>query len=62
MLKLFDDLLGDAAASPIDLTARRYGTVAACDGGLLEVSGLSVPVGALCRVAHGRAGARCWPR
>jgi hypothetical protein len=56
MLKLFDDLLGDAAASPIDLTARRYGTVAACDGGLLEVSGLSVPVGALCRVAHGSGG------
>jgi len=27
--------------------------VAACDGGLIEVSGLSVPIGALCRVAHG---------
>jgi hypothetical protein len=39
---------------PLDLTPRRYGLVAACDGGLLEVSGLSVPVGALCRVAHGR--------
>jgi flagellum-specific ATP synthase len=53
MLKLFDDLLTEAVAAPIDLTPRRYGTVAACDGGLLEVSGLSVPVGALCRVAHG---------
>lgn len=52
-MKLFDALLDEAADCPIDLTPRRYGTVAACDGGLLEVSGLSVPVGALCRVTHG---------
>jgi flagellum-specific ATP synthase len=52
MLKLFDALLADVAATPIDLTPRRYGTVLACDGGLLEMSGLSVPVGALCRVSH----------
>ena len=57
MLRLFDDLLGDMGSAqgfgPIDLTPRRYGVVAACDGGLLEVSGLSVPVGALCRITHG---------
>ena len=41
------------AAGRITLAPRRYGLVAACDGGLLEVSGLSVPVGALCRVSHG---------
>ena len=35
----------------IDLAPRPYGRVAACDGGLLEITGLSVPVGALCRVA-----------
>lgn len=52
MLKLFDALLADVAATPIDLTPRRYGTVLACDGGLLEMSGLSVPVGSLCRVSH----------
>jgi len=51
MLKLFNDLLHETA--PLDLTPRRYGVVAACDGGLLEVSGLSVPVGALCRVSQG---------
>lgn len=51
MLRLFDDLLGDP--HPIDLTPHRYGVVMACDGGLLEVSGLSVPVGALCRIAQG---------
>ena len=53
MLALLDDLLIDMGSAHIDLTPRRYGTVAACDGGLLEVSGLSVPVGALCRVSHG---------
>ncbi len=36
-----------------DFSPRRYGMVSACDGGLLEVSGLSVPIGAQCRIAHG---------
>ncbi|MCW1383010.1 FliI/YscN family ATPase [Novosphingobium sp. KCTC 2891] len=36
-----------------DFTPRRYGLVSACDGGLLEVTGLSVPIGAQCRIAHG---------
>jgi flagellum-specific ATP synthase len=46
-------ILADFAAAPLDLAPRRFGTVTACDGGLLEVSGLSVPVGAMCRVAGG---------
>ena len=54
MLNLYAPILADMAAEAIDLTPRRYGLLAACDGGLLEVSGLSVPVGAMCRVAHGR--------
>ena len=54
MLNLFDSILTEFSAEPIDLTPRRFGLVAACDGGLLEVSGLSIPVGAMCRVAHGR--------
>ncbi|GGZ03769.1 FliI/YscN family ATPase [Novosphingobium colocasiae] len=53
MLKLWEPILADLAADPIDLSPRRFGLVTACDGGLLEVSGLSVPVGAMCRVAHG---------
>ena len=53
MLNLFDDLLADMACGEVVLAPRRYGVVAACDGGLLEVTGLSVPIGALCRVAHG---------
>ncbi|MEY4720720.1 MAG: synthase, partial [Pseudomonadota bacterium] len=41
MLKLFDPILADMAAEPLALSPRRYGQVAACDGGLIEVSGLS---------------------
>jgi flagellum-specific ATP synthase len=53
VLKLLDSILSDLATEPVDLAPRRFGLVAACDGGLLEVSGLSVPVGAMCRVSHG---------
>ena len=53
MLKIFDPLLADMELAEVDITPRRYGTVAACDGGLLEVSGLSVPVGAMCRIDQG---------
>lgn len=53
MLNLFAPLLDEMGGMQIDLTAGRYGLVTACDGGLLEVSGLSAPVGALCRVAQG---------
>ena len=52
---LFDPLLTELSEARIDLSPARYGLLTACDGGLLEVSGLSVPVGALCKVAHGRS-------
>ena len=52
MLKMFGPLLSDMAAAPLVLEPTRYGLVAACDGGLLEVSGLSVPVGAICRIGQ----------
>jgi flagellum-specific ATP synthase len=54
VLNLLDPILTDLSAEPLSLAPRRFGLVAACDGGLLEVSGLSVPVGSLCRVAHGQ--------
>ncbi len=53
--ELYTAILADLATAPLSLTPRRYGLVAACDGGLLEVTGLSVPVGALCRVSQGEA-------
>ncbi|MBU6265992.1 MAG: FliI/YscN family ATPase [Sphingomonadales bacterium] len=40
------------AAVPLALEPARYGLVAACDGGLLEVSGLSIPVGSICRIGQ----------
>ncbi len=49
------ELLDELTPTQIDLAPLRYGLLAACDGGLLEVSGLSAPVGAICRVGHGRA-------
>ena len=55
MLNLLAPLFDDLAKARIDLSPGRYGLLTACDGGLLEVSGLSAPVGALCKVAHGRA-------
>lgn len=55
MLNLIEPLLTHMNRAPIDLAPRRYGVVASCDGGLLEVSGLSVPVGAMCRIARGSA-------
>jgi flagellum-specific ATP synthase len=55
VLKLFDPLFDELAEARIDLAPGRYGLLTACDGGLLEISGLSAPVGALCQVAHGRA-------
>ncbi len=54
MLNLLAPLLDDLAQADIDLSPGRYGLLTACDGGLLEVSGLSAPVGALGKVAHGR--------
>ena len=54
MLTQFDTMLGDLTISPIDLRPRRFGRITACDGGLIEVSGLSVPIGGLCRIEDGR--------
>lgn len=46
-LEAFDSLLNGAPVPPGPV---RFGLVAACDNGLLEVSGLSVPVGCICRI------------
>ncbi|HEY6816326.1 MAG TPA: FliI/YscN family ATPase [Croceibacterium sp.] len=54
MLRHFDALIEDLAVAPFELTPRRFGLVTACDGGLIEVSGLSVPVGALCSIDDGK--------
>ena len=43
-----------AGGGSFDLAPRRFGRVVACDGGLIEVSGLGVPIGTLCAIAQGR--------
>ncbi|MCX7284156.1 MAG: flagellum-specific ATP synthase FliI, partial [Novosphingobium sp.] len=53
MLNFIEPLLGGMALCEPDFTPPRYGLLAACDGGMLEVSGLSVPIGTQCRIAHG---------
>src|SRR5688500_4174939 len=54
MLSRFEALVDELAVAPFELTPRRFGLVTACDGGLIEVSGLSVPVGALCSIDDGK--------
>lgn len=56
MLSVAAHSLASFARAPIDLSPRRHGLVVACDGGLIEVSGLSVPVGSICRIARGNDG------
>lgn len=56
MMALLDHELARMAASPLALAPVRLGRVVRCDGGLIEVSGLPVPVGTLCRIA-GEGGA-----
>jgi flagellum-specific ATP synthase len=53
MLKRFEAILSGLPSDPVDLGPTRFGLLSACDGGLLEVSGLSVPVGSLCHVMQG---------
>ena len=46
------NLLDTIASQRPDCSPTRFGRLAACDGGLLEVSGLSVPIGTLAQVEH----------
>jgi flagellum-specific ATP synthase len=57
MLSRLDAVLEDFTDTSVDFRPQRYGLVTACDGGLIEVSGLSVPVGALCRIDDGKGSA-----
>ena len=50
MLNVLERDLAALQAAPVPLGPRRHGRVHSCDGGLIEVSGLPVPIGTLCRV------------
>ncbi|WP_239805218.1 FliI/YscN family ATPase [Croceicoccus hydrothermalis] len=45
----WDDVLSDIA--PRAVPPKRFGTVVSCDGPLVEMAGLPVPVGTMCRIA-----------
>ena len=53
MLNVCEGLLDGMADTQPDFTPARFGLLTACDGGLLEVSGLSVPIGTMCRIGQG---------
>lgn len=54
MIELISRELQELTLSPISFAPRRHGRVHSCDGGLIEVSGLPVPIGTLCKVqTHG---------
>ncbi len=54
MLRQFDAMLGELAGAAVDLSPRRFGRISACDGGLVEISGLAMPIGGLCRIDDGK--------
>ncbi|UVI39500.1 FliI/YscN family ATPase [Qipengyuania spongiae] len=54
MHALIDRTLANIGSTSLDLAARRFGRVVACDGGLIEVSGLGVPIGTICSIAQGQ--------
>lgn len=56
MLSLASDQLQTLAASPTALGPVRSGRVLSCDGGLLEISGLPVPIGTICRIGRSETG------
>lgn len=45
-------VLDDLAILRPDVAPARFGRLASCDGGLLDVVGMAVPIGTLCRVDH----------
>jgi len=52
MLNLIDETLAGISGGSIDLAPRRFGSVVACDGGLIEVSGLGLPIGSVCAIVQ----------
>ena len=53
MQALIDTTFAAIETASLDLAPRRFGRVVACDGGLIEVSGLGVPIGSICTIAQG---------
>lgn len=53
MLALIEDTLANCIAVAPNFEPRRFGRVVACEGGLLEVSGLHLPIGGMAAIQYG---------
>lgn len=53
MRALIEDTLAGCVAAAPAFQPSRYGLVVACEGGLLEVSGLHLPIGGMATISHG---------
>lgn len=53
MLTLIEDTLRGCTRITPDIAPQRFGRVVACEGGLVEVSGLPIPIGSLCAIQQG---------
>ena len=56
MLALITETLANSVARSLNFKPRPFGRVVACEGGLLEVSGLRLPIGALALISYGASG------
>ena len=52
MLNLAAETLNALQTVPIPMVPQRLGRVHSCDGGLVEISGLPVPIGTICRIGR----------
>ncbi len=59
MMALLEPALAQLGRARIALDPVRLGRVVRCDGGLIEVAGLPVPVGTLCRIAADHDAPEC---
>ncbi|GMM93564.1 FliI/YscN family ATPase [Qipengyuania sp. MTN3-11] len=55
MHALIDRTFSALETASVDFAPRRFGRVVACDGGLIEVSGLGIPIGTICSIAQGQS-------
>ena len=53
MLTFLSERLDQLAQRPLDCGPVKHGRIVSCEGGLVEVSGLPVPIGTLCSVDEG---------
>lgn len=59
MMPILEREMARIAGARLSLAPERYGKVVSCDGGLIEVAGLSVAIGTLCRIERAASPEEC---